>query len=70
MPNHEVLQRLADTYRMPRPNGCPEQLYEIMLECWKDDEHARPTFETLQWRLEDFFSETGSGYREIDEINN
>ena len=55
MNNAQVLEALQTGYRMPCPMGCPEQLYEIMRECWKDDSISRPTFETLQWRLEDFF---------------
>ena len=39
---------------MPCPMGCPEQLYKIMRECWKDDAESRPRFELLQWRLETF----------------
>ena len=40
---------------MPCPMGCPDLLYEIMRECWRDDAASRPTFEILQCRLEDFF---------------
>ena len=54
MNNVQVLGALQTGYRMPCPMGCPEQLYEIMRECWKDDSASRYTFETLQWRLEDF----------------
>ena len=67
MNNAQVLEALQTGYRMPCPMGCPEQLYEIMRECWKDDAVARPTFETLQWRLEEFFTtDSGPQYREAD----
>ena len=56
MNNSQVLETLQTGYRMPCPMGCPEQLFEIMRECWKDDAALRPTFETLQWRLEEFFT--------------
>ena len=57
MTNAQVLEALQTDYRMPCPMGCPEQLYKIMMECWRDDTASRPTFETLQWRLEHFFME-------------
>ena len=44
--------------------GCPQALYEIMLESWHKDPFKRPTFETLQWKLEDFFTLEGSEYKE------
>ncbi|XP_070556801.1 tyrosine-protein kinase Src42A-like [Ptychodera flava] len=56
MTNAEVLHQVDHGYRMPCPPGCPDPLYQIMLECWKSDEMERPTFETLQWKLEDFFT--------------
>ena len=56
MNNAQVLEAVANGYRMPCPMGCPVQLYEIMRECWRDDAASRPTFETLQWRLEEFFT--------------
>ena len=63
----QVLDALQTGYRMPCPMGCPEQLYEIMRECWKDDPASRPTFVALQLKLEEFFT-TNSGlqYREAD----
>ena len=57
MNNAQVLEALQKGYRMPCPAGCPEQLYEIMSSCWKKDAPCRPTFETLQWELDDYFVE-------------
>jgi len=56
MNNAQVLEALQAGYRMPCPMGCPEPLYEIMRECWRDDAASRPPFEPLQWRLEEFFT--------------
>jgi len=53
--NALVLKDLKSGSRMWRPMGCPEKLYNIMKDCWKKDAESRPTFETLQWQLEDFF---------------
>ena len=57
MNDAEVLERLQKGYRMPCPIDCPELLYKIMRECWRDEADARPTFESLHWRIEDFFME-------------
>ena len=57
MNNAQVLGALQKGYRMPCPVGCPDQLHKIMIECWRDDTASRPTFESLHWRLEDFFVE-------------
>lgn len=64
MTNAEVLHQVEHGYRMPAPPGCPAALYDIMLECWHKDPMKRPTFETLQWKLEDFFTLDGSEYKE------
>lgn len=53
--NAQVLEQVLKGYRMPRPMTCPEKLYDIMLKCWKKEPECRPTFETLQWQLEEFF---------------
>lgn len=67
MTNAEVLHQVEHGYRMPCPPNCPPLLYDIMLECWNKDPMKRPTFETLQWKLEDFFTIEGSEYREASE---
>ena len=65
MTNAEVLEKMQNGYHMPSPKGCPPPLYDIMLECWHKDPMKRPTFETLQWKLEDFFTMEGAEYREV-----
>ncbi|KAK9531194.1 hypothetical protein VZT92_010636 [Zoarces viviparus] len=55
MTNYQVVQRVPTGYRMPSPPNCPKVMHDIMMECWKEKEGDRPTFETLQWKLEDFF---------------
>ena len=64
MSNAEVTEKVETGYRMPCPSGCPQQLYEIMLECWSDDAASRPTFATLQQQLKQiFFFQPGANYR-------
>ena len=69
MSNAEVLQQLERGYRMPSPPNTPEPLYQIMLDCWKRNAVDRPTFEALQWRLEDFFVMDGSQYQHASELS-
>ena len=37
MTDAEVIEALKTGYRMPCPDGSPEQLYEMMKECWRDE---------------------------------
>ena len=55
MNNAQVLDTLQKGCCIPCPKGCPELLYKFMTECWRSDPESRPTFETLQWSMEDFF---------------
>jgi len=41
--------------RMPYPAWCSEHFYEIMKDCSEEEAEAKPSFEMLQWRLEDTF---------------
>lgn len=64
MTNGEVLAKVEQGYRMPRPTQCPEPLYQIMLDCWKSEPDERPTFEYLKFTLEDYFvSAADQAYR-------
>ncbi|XP_004345109.1 protein tyrosine kinase src [Capsaspora owczarzaki ATCC 30864] len=68
MTNVDVLHQVERGYRMPAPQGCPEQLYQVMLDCWKAKPEDRPTFESLAWRLEDFFMNTEASYAEASTV--
>lgn len=62
MTNPEVVRSLDRLYRMPCPDGCPEELYDIMTMCWKEKPEDRPTFDFLQNTLNDFFIATEGQY--------
>uniref|UniRef100_A0A6Q2X883 Tyrosine-protein kinase n=2 Tax=Esox lucius TaxID=8010 RepID=A0A6Q2X883_ESOLU len=64
MTNPEVIRSLERGYRMQRTDSCPQELYDIMLECWKNKPEDRPTFEYLQSVLEDFYTATESQYQQ------
>ncbi|XP_010977485.1 tyrosine-protein kinase FRK [Camelus dromedarius] len=68
MTGTQVIQMLGQNYRLPQPPKCPLQFYKIMLECWNAEPRERPTFETLCWKLEDYF-ETGSSYSFSDNFD-
>ena len=70
MTNAEVLEKLPQGYRMGCPPNCPKDLHDIMLECWREDPVSRPTFESLQWRLEEFYTATEVGYRDPETFAN
>ncbi|XP_037607593.1 tyrosine-protein kinase Blk [Sebastes umbrosus] len=62
MTNPEVIRSLDKLYRMPCPDGCPDELYDIMNMCWRQRSEDRPTFEFLQNILQDFFIATEGQY--------
>ena len=63
MTNNEVVAQVKQSYRMPRPPGCPDPLYQIMLKCWKTKPEERPTIEFLKYHLEDYFALAEESFR-------
>ena len=59
--NHQVLEALEGGYRMPKPEGCPDAIYQIMLRCWSREPADRPTFESLKAELEDMYTSAAEG---------
>ena len=60
MTDDEVVALVKQGYHMPCLPGCPDPLYQIMLECWKTKPEERPTFEYLKHQLEDYLAEVNT----------
>ncbi|XP_068685519.1 uncharacterized protein [Montipora foliosa] len=47
----KIMELLNEGYRMPKPNHVAETLYQLMLNCWQQEPHDRPTFKQLRREL-------------------
>ncbi|NXL94395.1 MERTK kinase, partial [Alectura lathami] len=50
--NHEIYEYLYHGQRLKKPEGCLDELYEIMSACWRANPADRPTFSQLKVHLE------------------
>ncbi|XP_020798925.1 vascular endothelial growth factor receptor 1 isoform X5 [Drosophila serrata] len=50
-PNQELFNKLNDGYRMEKPPYANQELYDIMLECWRKNPESRPLFNELEKRF-------------------
>ncbi|XP_022097194.1 angiopoietin-1 receptor-like isoform X2 [Acanthaster planci] len=48
-----LAKRLLDGYRMPKPENCADELYNLMLRCWQEEPNDRPNFGNLVQILEE-----------------
>ncbi|XP_022803446.1 fibroblast growth factor receptor 1-like [Stylophora pistillata] len=65
-----LVSQLAAGYRMPRPNQCSRELYELMSSCWKENPLMRPTFYEITKQLKNLLREVKRTYINITEDNN
>lgn len=66
MTHPQVIYEVKENnYRMPKPQGtlCTEAYYAMMLKCWHEDPHQRPTFDSLYHFFNDYFINTQPCYR-------
>lgn len=52
--NAEVITRVQGGYRAPKPSGCGNEIYDVMLQCWSATPSDRPTFAQAVSMLQDF----------------
>lgn len=64
MTKGEVISSIQRGYRMPQTDNCPTELYNMMLNCWKEKPEERPTFEYMQSVLNDFYTATEGQYQQ------
>ncbi|XP_068694926.1 tyrosine-protein kinase ABL1-like [Montipora foliosa] len=54
----QVYEMLESGYRMPCPDGCPQEVYDMMRKCWSWDPLDRPAFSEIHKWLNTVFSTT------------
>ncbi|CAJ1070341.1 tyrosine-protein kinase ABL1 isoform X2 [Xyrichtys novacula] len=54
----QVYELLEKEYRMDRPEGCPEKVYELMRACWRWNPLERPSFAETHQAFETMFQES------------
>ncbi|XP_047426284.1 tyrosine-protein kinase ABL1 isoform X4 [Mugil cephalus] len=54
----QVYELLEKDYRMDRPEGCPEKVYELMTACWRWTPSERPSFAETHQAFETMFQES------------
>ncbi|XP_075704449.1 tyrosine-protein kinase ABL1 isoform X2 [Rhinoderma darwinii] len=54
----QVYELLEKDYRMERPEGCPEKVYELMRACWQWNPLDRPSFAEIHQDFETMFQES------------
>ena len=47
MSNAETIRNVTTGYRMESPIDCPEEVYQVMLQCWNSNPDVRPSFSEL-----------------------
>lgn len=48
-----LIKVLEDGKRLPRPENCPEEVYQLMRKCWEQNPASRTTFQNLIEGFED-----------------
>ena len=53
VPSRLLLNQLLSGYRMDKPPGCLDDMYDVMKKCWNIDPAQRPTFGEVTTQLQD-----------------
>lgn len=57
-PHFQILHKIdKEGERLPRPEDCPQDIYNVMVQCWAHKPEDRPTFVALR----DFLLEVRGG---------
>uniref|UniRef100_A0A182UEF3 Protein kinase domain-containing protein n=1 Tax=Anopheles melas TaxID=34690 RepID=A0A182UEF3_9DIPT len=50
--NHELFAYLQEGKRLERPENCTVDVYDLMLQCWREDPNERPSFQQISKHLQ------------------
>ncbi|XP_028409527.1 fibroblast growth factor receptor-like [Dendronephthya gigantea] len=54
--------------RFPKPFNCSNELYEIMMNCWRDHEKMRPNFSEIRQHLHDMLTDNQKSYINLHQV--
>ena len=68
--NNTIVGYILNGQNLPKPTHCSNEIYEIMLDTWKQEAKERPTFSQLIRKLDDSTTKRESVYviEDIDEV--
>ncbi|XP_038048242.1 angiopoietin-1 receptor-like [Patiria miniata] len=46
-----LAERLQEGYRLPKPENCADEIYDLMMRCWQPQPSQRPSFKELMVTL-------------------
>eukprot|EP01119_Soliformovum_irregulare_P026187 TRINITY_DN9933_c0_g1_i3.p1 TRINITY_DN9933_c0_g1~~TRINITY_DN9933_c0_g1_i3.p1 ORF type:complete len:774 (-),score=142.82 TRINITY_DN9933_c0_g1_i3:70-2151(-) len=64
MSNKETAEFVTEGGRMKKPKDCPDEVYQMMLDCWDREPEKRPTFSEIVKRIEKIIEEMGGTIKE------
>ncbi|XP_026330370.1 tyrosine-protein kinase Fer isoform X5 [Hyposmocoma kahamanoa] len=56
MSNSRAREKIDTGYRMPAPEGCPEDVYALMLRCWEYEPDKRPHFHQIYTIIDSIYN--------------
>ncbi|KAH8852318.1 Ephrin type-A receptor 3 [Schistosoma japonicum] len=68
--NQAVISMLDKGYRLPPPNICPSDVYQIMTNCWNTNPDQRPDFNTICLRINHFIDSYLQTNKRIKHLSN
>eukprot|EP01118_Nematostelium_gracile_P020292 TRINITY_DN9803_c0_g1_i1.p1 TRINITY_DN9803_c0_g1~~TRINITY_DN9803_c0_g1_i1.p1 ORF type:complete len:145 (+),score=24.17 TRINITY_DN9803_c0_g1_i1:3-437(+) len=54
MTNNEVYDAVMKGTRLEQPDRCPDQIWEIIMNCWKEKMSERPSFDSISSSLSSY----------------
>ncbi|CAH8463553.1 unnamed protein product [Schistosoma margrebowiei] len=67
--NQAVITMLEKGYRLPSPNICPSDIYQIMTSCWHSNPDQRPDFSSICVEINHFIDSYLQTNKRIEQLN-
>ncbi|XP_071806709.1 uncharacterized protein [Asterias amurensis] len=68
MSSREVMEKIKVGYRLPKPEHCSDEIFDLMKECWSENPDQRPTFTEICTKLDRLMADA-SGYLIMSDLN-